>query len=269
MSREQSLSAWTDRLEGVCASCPRLGVVGVRVVTETDSTQDAAWATSGGQPGFLVVAGRQTAGRGRLGRAWADTGVQGLAMTLTLRAGVVSSVQAGVAVCRAVNALLPEDDAGVGRAGLRWPNDVVEREGGSGGRSGGGRKIAGVLIEVREGVAMVGIGVNVLQEEADFPSDLAGRAVSIAQLGSRCGRLDVACQILTQLDAVFSEDAQAIVQEAMALDTLVGTHQRFVHDGREYSGRVVALGPDDTIDLALDEGRVVELPAATTSLVHE
>lgn len=264
MCEELALSAWSARLEQVCSVCPRLGVVGVRVLAETGSTQDAAWAASGGEPGWLVVAGQQTGGRGRLGRVWADGEGRGLAMSLTFRAGMVSSVQVGVAVCRAVNELVVGGRAGgAGVAGLRWPNDVVEREG----RGEGGRKIAGVLIEVREGVAMVGIGVNVLQQQEDFAGDLAGRAVSIVQLGGRCRRLDVACRVLEHLDRVFGMDAEEVVREAMALDTLVGTHRRFVHDGREYAGRVVGLGADDTIDLVLDDGRVVELPGATTSLV--
>jgi BirA family biotin operon repressor/biotin-[acetyl-CoA-carboxylase] ligase len=262
-SEDPPLSEWSDRLEGVCRQCARLGVVGVRVVAETASTQEAAWEAGGGRPGWLVVAGRQTAGRGRLGRSWADTDSWGLAMTMTFSAGAVSSVQVGVAVCRAVNAVLPVGDeiGGTGVAGLRWPNDVVERE--------GGRKIAGVLIEVRDGVAAVGVGVNVLQLQADFDAELAGRAVSIRHLGGTQGRLDVACEVLKHLDAVVGEDASETVREAMTLDTIVGTRRRFCHDGREYAGLVTALGPDGTIDLVLDGGGIIELPAQTTSLVHE
>ncbi len=260
------MKAWADRLERVSRQCLRLGIVGVHVVAETGSTQDAAWLASGGMPGWLVVAGRQTGGRGRLGRAWADTGTQGLALTLTLQAGVVSSVQAGVAVCRAVNESLPE---GGTSAGLRWPNDIVERVAGSKMGSEGGRKVAGVLIEVRDGVALVGVGVNVLQQESDFDNGLRPRAVSVRQLGGRCGRLELACRVLRQLDVVFGREAVAIVQEAMTLDTIVGTRRRFMHDGREYAGTVVAISPDGTIDLALDDGGGAELPAATTALVPE
>ena len=52
--------------------------------------------------------------------------------------------------------------------GLKWPNDVLV----------GGRKIAGILCERHGDSVIVGIGVNVL--ETEFPSEIAGRATSLA-----------------------------------------------------------------------------------------
>lgn len=268
---ERPLAEWADRLEVVCAACPGLGVRHVRVVAETASTQDAAWAACGGSAGWLVAAGRQVGGRGRLGRAWAATGDLGLAMTLTLPVGWVSSVGVGVGVCGAVQQLL----AGTGRhgsqsrgtrdesgavVGLRWPNDVVERS--------SGRKVAGVLIEARGGIAMVGIGVNVGQGADDYPDGLRGRAVSVRKLGGVTDRLGVACEIVRELERIAGADAHAVAREAMVLDTIVGTRRRFVCDGREYAGEVVGIGADGSIEVAVGSG-VVSLPAATTSLTHE
>ena len=273
---ERPLAEWADRLEVVCAACPGLGVRHVRVVAETASTQDAAWAACGGSAGWLVVAGRQVGGRGRLGRAWAATGDLGLAMTMTLPDGRVSSVGVGVAVCGAVQLWV----AGAGRhgslgcssrgrgtrdesgaaVGLRWPNDVVERA--------SGRKVAGVLIEARDGVALVGIGVNVGQGAGDYPDGLRGRAVSVRELGGATDRLGVACEIVRELERIAGADAHAVAREAMVLDTIVRTRRRFVCDGREYAGEVVGIGADGSIEVALGSG-VVSLPAATTSLTHE
>ena len=92
MTPDPPITDWADRLEAVCAACPHLGALHVHIVAETASTQDAAWAASGGAAGWLVVAGRQVAGRGRLGRFWADTGDDGLAMTLTLPADAAQPV---------------------------------------------------------------------------------------------------------------------------------------------------------------------------------
>src|SRR5881394_4876 len=91
----------TTRLEAAVA---RLGAPWLRrvvVVRETRSTQDFARETAGGQGGVLVVAGRQLAGRGRLGRRWADTSDVGLAMTFVLDAARTAperlAIGAGVA----------------------------------------------------------------------------------------------------------------------------------------------------------------------------
>lgn len=257
---EPPLGEWADRLEAACAACPGLGVRRVRVVAETHSTQDAAWAACGGAAGWLVVAGRQVGGRGRLGRGWADTGDKGLAMTLALPAGKVSPVGVGLAVCRAVRHGSRRNDTPAPQVGLRWPNDVVE--------CASGRKLAGVLVEVRDGVALVGIGVNVGQGAGDYPEALRGRAVSVAQLGGVADRLGVACEIVRELERVGGLGAHTIAREAMALDTIVGTVRRFVCDGREYAGEVVGIGADGSIDVAIGDG-VVSLPAATTSLAHE
>ena len=253
---EAALIQWADELEAACAACPGLGLSGVRVVAETASTQDAAWAACAGKPGWLVVAGRQVDGRGRLGRVWADTGGKGLAMTLALPAGRVSSVGAGVGVCRAVAGMVGEGAV----VGLRWPNDVVARA--------CGRKIAGVLVEVRDGVSLVGIGVNVGQVGDDYPEALRERAVSVAGLGGAADRLGVACAIVRELERVVQMDAHAVAREAVLLDTVVGTRRRFRHDGREYAGEVIGIGDDGAIDLATADG-VVSLPAGTTSMVHE
>lgn len=254
------LRHWADRLEAVCADCPRLALTHARVLAQTASTQDAAWTASAGRPGWLIVASRQLAGRGRLGRAWADTADKGLAMTLTVRAGALSPIAVGVAVCRAVQDAV-HSALSEAVIGLRWPNDVVERT--------TGRKLAGILIEARDGVALVGIGVNVRQQPGDYPPGLRTPPASLAQLGAHADRLDLACAILHHLEHTAAADPHTIARAAAQLDTLIGTHRRLTHNGRQYAGTITALTPDGAIDLTLDTGETISLPAGTTSLIHD
>ncbi len=108
----------------------------------------------------LVVAFEQTAGRGRQGRSWVSTAGRGLYCTWLQPLPIAGAgpledqlgalpLLAGVGVCRALTGFTG------GRAGLKWPNDVLVD----------GRKIAGILIETvvgREGgmAAVIGFGVN-------------------------------------------------------------------------------------------------------------
>ncbi|MEE6259632.1 biotin--[acetyl-CoA-carboxylase] ligase [Plantactinospora sonchi] len=104
---------------------------------ETGSTNaDVADAARSGEPeGLVVVAERQTAGRGRRGRSWESPARAGIAVSVLLRPGVAASdrgwpavpparygwlpLLAGVALVEAVDRLAELDSA------LKWPNDLL------------------------------------------------------------------------------------------------------------------------------------------------
>ena len=146
-----------------------------RWLAETASTNDVAreWALAGAPVGALVVAARQTRGRGRRERTWDSPAGTGLYASFVLRPDWPAeqapnlAIVAGVAAYRALRAL------GVQNLRIKWPNDVLAN----------GRKICGVLVEPRLGAgriefAVVGIGINVGQGAGDFPPDLRLPATS-------------------------------------------------------------------------------------------
>jgi len=152
------------------------------VVEVTGSTNaDVAAAARAGTPeGLVLLAERQSAGRGRLGRDWESPARAGLAVSVLLRPGRAVPQRgwaavpvarygwlpllAGVALVAAVSrvAALP--------AALKWPNDLLLA----------GRKCAGVLAEsVAAGggdpatAVVVGIGLNVSQQAGELPGPAA------------------------------------------------------------------------------------------------
>jgi BirA family transcriptional regulator, biotin operon repressor / biotin---[acetyl-CoA-carboxylase] ligase len=160
-----------------------------RVVAETASTNDDAlrWAADGAPDGAWVLAGTQTAGRGRRGRVWASPPGAGLYVSVVCRPRVgpagddpamaLLTVMAGVAVVEAL-----ADAAGV-RATLKWPNDVVVEA-----PCAPVRKLAGILAEgavagSRLSAVVVGIGVNL--RPTAYPPEVAARAVSLETLAAR------------------------------------------------------------------------------------
>ena len=125
----------------------------------TASTMDEAHAlaASGAPAGTVVLADRQTAGRGRGGNRWESERAQGIWMTVIerpndTRAVDVLSIRLGLRAGRAL------DRYAASPVRLKWPNDLYV----------GDRKLAGILVEARwrssriDWVA-VGIGVNVLE----------------------------------------------------------------------------------------------------------
>jgi len=116
-----------------------------------------------------VTAAAQTAGRGRQGRSWSAPPGKALLYSAVLRPldrrHLLLPLAVPLAVCEVVEELSGR------RAEVKWPNDVwVE-----------GRKVAGVLIEARpqDAWAVIGVGLNVAVEPAEFPPELRETATSI------------------------------------------------------------------------------------------
>jgi len=145
---------------------------------ETESTQ-LLLLDSGLPDGAVAVAEHQTAGRGRLGRRWEEAAGTSVLCSVLLRPPPERnppeiSLVAALAASDAV-----DETAGM-ETQIKWPNDVLLE----------GRKVAGVLAEMREDAVVVGIGLNVNQGEEQLePGARIPRARSARQpAGSTTGR---------------------------------------------------------------------------------
>lgn len=137
-------------------------------VAETGSTNADLIANSANTDDFSVlVAGFQSAGRGRAGRDWVAPAGSSLFVSVLLKPGGVAATNfswlpllAGLAMTKTVAALIPET-----AVGLKWPNDVLVGE----------KKISGVLSELVGDLSgvVIGAGLNVLQNKAELPIENA------------------------------------------------------------------------------------------------
>ncbi len=144
------------------------------------------WLEDGQSEVCLAVAGEQTQGRGRLGRAWSAPPRAALLVSAGFRPIDLAPVHAWRLAATVALAMLDaaEDVAGLKDAalGLKWPNDIV-----ADGPDGLLRKVAGVLGEAileEDGVstAVIGIGINADWAATDFPADLAPSMSSLREL---------------------------------------------------------------------------------------
>jgi len=129
-----------------------------------DSTNaEALRAIGQGQAApFLVVAERQTAGRGRRGRKWASPFAENIYYSLVLRIDGGMRQLEGLSLVVGLAALQTLREAGISGAGLKWPNDVLV----------GQKKIAGILLELVGDPAdvchvVLGVGINVNMQSTD------------------------------------------------------------------------------------------------------
>jgi len=138
--------------------------------------------------GAVAVTEEQTEGRGRLGREWqAPRGSSVLCSvllrpTLPVERWPELSLVAGGAVAEAVRA------AGV-EPTVKHPNDVLV----------GGRKLAGILAEARDGIVVLGIGMNVLQAAEELPEG----ATSMRLEGSTVGRAVLLVAVFAELETAY------------------------------------------------------------------
>lgn len=191
--------------------------------------------------GAVLTAQEQSAGRGRMSRAWQSRRGEGLYFTLLLRPEGVPAMfvprytpMMAVGVCKALQGLGYD-------AKIKWPNDIVL----------GGKKVCGILCEAGfEGAAtsyvMAGIGVNVGSGALD--GELAEKACALADFFP-IGREDLLIRILHELECATElgqRDFPALLKEY---------RQHCMTLGR----RVVASGGQVAEGLAVDIGSECEL----------
>lgn len=160
------------------------------VSTDSTNAQARRLAESRPETSWLVVADEQTAGRGRLGRAWqSPRGGAWLSVAWPMRrplaAYASASIVAAVATLEAIIETAPACD---GRLQIKWPNDLLIDD----------RKAAGILCEQAVGasdraVLVVGVGINVNNPISALGGSLRHPAISLSDAVGRC--LDVAAVV--------------------------------------------------------------------------
>ncbi|MGE5553137.1 MAG: biotin--[acetyl-CoA-carboxylase] ligase [Betaproteobacteria bacterium] len=242
LAEEQLLHLWRPRLVG----SPLLSL------DEVDSTNTEALRLAQGNAaaGTVVVAGSQRKGRGRQGRRWLSPPGLGLYLSALFRpqflppsAAPLFTMLGAVAARRAAAAL------GAPETGLKWPNDLVVEERGTGRL----RKLGGVLAEaVSSGqelqAAVLGIGLNLNHRPEDFPPDLRGNATSLAQVTGRSIPANLARDVLLQeLNEVYltflTRDGDPLVHEFRSHLTTLGQEVHLQHGDRSLHGRAVDVDP--------------------------
>lgn len=228
----------------------------IETLSETGSTNaDLAARIARGEAvaeGHWLVADRQSAGRGRLGRAWSDGAGNFMGSTVVrLMPGDPApgslALVAGLAVQAAVSPFVPPPAHPM----LKWPNDVLVA----------GAKLAGILLERVSDTVVVGIGVNL----AHAPTVEGRETVALSRFGPAPARDDFA----TALAAGFAVEVERwrhyglgpLVSRWQAGGHPTGTVLRVGEPGEAViEGRFAGLTDDGALRLGLPDG--------TTRIIH-
>jgi BirA family biotin operon repressor/biotin-[acetyl-CoA-carboxylase] ligase len=145
--------------------------------------------------GDIVVADEQTAGQGRHGHTWHSEPGAGLYVSIVLAPTPVLTLALGLAAADAI-----VQSTGIA-CDLRWPNDLML----------GPRKVAGILVQLVDGRAIAGIGVNV--NHTAFPPELSEEATSLRlHAGRAFPREEILSALLRAIETYISEPKEAILR---------------------------------------------------------
>jgi BirA family transcriptional regulator, biotin operon repressor / biotin---[acetyl-CoA-carboxylase] ligase len=222
---------------------------------ECESTQ-LLLLDSGLPEGAVAVTEHQTGGRGRHGRPWVAPPRSSLLFSVLLRPPLERSAPelslvAALAVTEAVG-----DTTGA-HAQVKWPNDVLVE----------GRKVAGILAELRGHVVVVGIGVNVRQAEDELPADAPTTPGSLrSTTGAEVDRAALLVSVLDRLERAYGTwregGLSALHPEIEARDFLRG--RKVTLDGRELTARRIL--PDGRLEVEAPGGEVRALGSGEVRL---
>jgi BirA family biotin operon repressor/biotin-[acetyl-CoA-carboxylase] ligase len=220
------------------------------IVPETGSTNaDLLARLAAGEDlseGYWLIADRQSAGRGRQGRAWLDAPGNFMGSTLVrLGANDPAAASLSFVAALAVYAAVSGQIATPATLQLKWPNDVLLA----------GAKFCGILLERARDHAVIGIGVNL----AAAPPVAGRTTMALGDRGLRPDRdlfaLELGARFAIELDRWRKQGTGPMFTRWQAAAHPLGTRLT-VHDGdgTAITGHYDGLNPDGALRLALDNG---------------
>jgi BirA family transcriptional regulator, biotin operon repressor / biotin---[acetyl-CoA-carboxylase] ligase len=230
------------------------GAKDIVYLAETDSTNTRAkdLAARGAPEGTIVIAEKQTQGRGRKGRGWFSPESGGIYLSLILRPAMTPSEAAritlmtGVAAAEALLSLTKLE------ARIKWPNDILLN----------GKKIAGILTEVSTEMdkvdhVVVGVGMNVNITAADLATEIKDTATSILiETGEPLPRVRLIRTFLKSFEGYYriiqDKGFEPIRQRWKELSDIIGRWVQVEMIGRTLTGRVADIDLDGLL-VVIDE----------------
>jgi BirA family transcriptional regulator, biotin operon repressor / biotin---[acetyl-CoA-carboxylase] ligase len=236
---------------------------------ETDSTNlRAKELAAGGAPeGSIVIAEKQTAGRGRKGRSWHSPEGGGIYLSLILRPAMTPSeapkitLMTGVAAAEALLTLTHLD------VRIKWPNDLLV----------GGKKIAGILTEIStdmDGIdyVVVGIGINVNIPLESLAPELRESATSVLIAGGQpLPRVKVIRAFLKSFEDYYGlmqgRGFEPIRTRWKELSNILGRHITVEMIAKSLAGEVVDIDMDGVLIVKDHQGRLHRIVSGDVTLI--
>lgn len=232
---------------------------------DSTNTHAKQLAKQGAPHGTVVIAGAQTAGRGRMGRSFSSPGGQGVYLSVVLRPNCAPTelmhltCAAGAAMATAVESVCNV------RPQLKWINDLVV----------GSKKLGGILTEMSlsNGIveyAVVGIGINCLQSREDFPAELADMATSLSMVCGNPVRPEnlaaAMMEALWQMEKTLLTEKQAWITHYKANCITLGKDIQVIRGDSVMPGKALDVDEDGGLVVQYTDGSIRTVASGEVSI---
>lgn len=239
----------------------------IRVLEEVDSTNNVVreLETEKAPHGTTVIADRQTAGKGRIGRSFVSPQGAGLYMSVLVRPHFdleFAPMITAAAACAAAEAV--ESLCG-SKVNIKWVNDLYMN----------GKKICGILTEASLGLelreldcATIGIGINVRSIGKSFDSELKKKATSIEdETGIRINRNRLCAEVLNRLEPYLGKITDRSFLKAYREREMLTGHRITAMIGNEQlEGEALGIDENANLIIRLPYGEIKYLSSGEANL---
>ena len=233
--------------------------------TDSTNTQAKLLAKNGAPQGTVLVAGNQTAGRGRMGRTFQSPDGQGVYLSVILHPGC-SPTELMHLTCAVGAAMVNAVEAACGlRPQIKWINDLVVE----------GKKLGGILTELSFAkgcvdYAVVGVGINCLQTQEAFPEEIADIATSLSMVCRKPVQPEklaaAMIEALWKMEKTLLTDKARWMADYKAGCVTLGKDIQVLRDGQVQPGRALDVDADGGLVVRYADGSVETVASGEVSV---
>ncbi len=202
----------------------------------------------------VLVAAKQTAGRGRMGREFYSPSQSGVYMSVALEINDGENpllITTDAAVCAA---RILEKISGK-KAYIKWVNDIYIEN----------RKVCGILTEGVGKFAVLGIGINVLAPKNGFPEEIKNRAGALLEKKKPHIREEVAIEFLREFAKMYKiEEREKILEEYRNRSMIIGKEITILDT--EEKAQALEISEDYSLIVKKENGEKVKLSSGDVSI---
>lgn len=239
--------------------------IDVIIKSETESTNlDAKILGEEKAKDTLIIALKQTAGKGRIGRSFFSPDGTGIYMSLLLHPDISAEETAFLTSLASVAVAEAVEKANGTKTYIKWVNDIYQND----------KKVSGILCSSafnssqKPSYVIIGIGINLNDPQGDFPEDIKHSAASLfgkEKVSARI-RTELINDIVNEIFDLLSKDIRAHLNEYKKRSYLKGKTVTYLKYGKNITAQVLGIDDDCRLLLRTNDGKDVALCAGEVSV---
>jgi BirA family biotin operon repressor/biotin-[acetyl-CoA-carboxylase] ligase len=212
--------------------------------------------------GTIIIAERQSAGKGRLGRRWFSP-LGGIWLSIILYPQLSPSYIPRITLMTAVAIVKAMERCAQIKAQIKWPNDILINE----------KKVCGILTEMSAELDMinwvvVGIGINVNVDHREFPEDIQEKIISLQEfLGKEISRVRLAQILLEEFEKYYERlkrrEFSSILKEWKLYSHTLRRKIKINMGAKIITGEAIDINEEGALILKKEDGELLEIISGT------